>query len=191
MTVHGLPYATIIGMVRGGDWASTVIDRIEVEGRYGVRLGQTWRDAEVELRGCIEAACQADPFLREHPPTVELTGGRFSSSRIPADHPLPTGLSDVAEGVLGRRPHLTGEPYGADMRLLIHDGETPTVIFGPGDKSSHTRPTSGSRSTRSSSALACSRRGSRASWWAEPARSAGRRRKPRRRPPRPRSRGGG
>jgi acetylornithine deacetylase len=29
---------------------------------------------------------------------------------------------------------MTGEPYGADMRLLIHHGDTPTVIFGPGDK---------------------------------------------------------
>ena len=50
MTVHGLPYATIIGKVSGGDWASTVIDRIEAEGRYGVKLGQTWRDAERDLR---------------------------------------------------------------------------------------------------------------------------------------------
>ena len=67
-------------------------------------------------------------------PTVELTGGKFSSSRTPADHPLPVGLSDVAEGVLGARPAMAGEPYGADMRLLIHHGATPTVIFGPGDK---------------------------------------------------------
>ena len=27
-----------------------------------------------------------------------------------------------------------GEPYGADMRLLVNEGGTPTVIFGPGDK---------------------------------------------------------
>jgi len=128
MTAHGLPYATIIGTVRGGSWPSTVIDRIEVEGRYGVKLGQTWRDAERDLQRCI------DPFLREHPATVELTGGRFSSSRVPADHPLPVGLATVAEDVLGRRPPMTGEPYGADMRLLIHHGDTPTVIFGPGDK---------------------------------------------------------
>jgi len=39
----------------------------------------------------------------------------------------------VAEQVTGRRPALIGEPYGADMRLLINEGRTPTVIFGPGD----------------------------------------------------------
>jgi acetylornithine deacetylase len=24
-------------------------------------------------------------------------------------------------------------PYGADMHLLVHQGHTPTLIFGPGD----------------------------------------------------------
>lgn len=134
MTAHGLPYATIIGKVRGGEWASTVIDELEVFGRYGVKLGQTWRDAERDLLRCIDDANESDPFLREHPATVELTGGKFSSSRVPAEHPLPVGLAAVAEDVLGRRPPMTGEPYGADMRLLIHHGNTPTVIFGPGDK---------------------------------------------------------
>ncbi|MCI0584228.1 MAG: M20/M25/M40 family metallo-hydrolase, partial [Chloroflexi bacterium] len=134
ITGLGLPYATIIGTVRGGSWPSTVIDRLEVEGRYGVKLGQTWRDAERDLRRCIDHANEGDPFLREHPATVELTGGRFSSSRTPADHPLPVGLADVAGAVLGRRTQMTGEPYGADMRLLIDHGATPTVIFGPGDK---------------------------------------------------------
>jgi acetylornithine deacetylase len=134
MTVHGLPYATIIGKVSGGAWASSVIDRIEAEGRYGVKLGQTWRDAERDLQRCIDDANESDPFLREHPATVELTGGKFSSSRVPADHPLPVGLAAAARDVLGRAPELAGEPYGADMRLLVNEGRTPTVIFGPGDK---------------------------------------------------------
>jgi len=134
MTAHGLPYATIIGKVSGGDWASTVIDRIEAEGRYGVKLGQSWRDAERDLQRAIDDANESDPFLRRHPATVELTGGKFSSSRVPADHPLPVGLAGMAHAVLGREPELAGEPYGADMRLLVNEGNTPTVIFGPGDK---------------------------------------------------------
>jgi acetylornithine deacetylase len=109
------------------------MDRVAAEGRYGVKLGQTWRDAEVDLRACVAAACAADPFLRDHPAMVELVGGKFSSARIPADHPLPVGLADVAAATLGRRPALLGEPYGADMRLLVNEGRTPTVMFGPGE----------------------------------------------------------
>ena len=138
MTALGLPYPTAIGTVAGGEWASTVLDRVVAEGRYGVRLGQTWRDAEVELRGCIAAACAADLFLRDHPAEVAITGGRFSSSRVADDHPLPLSLAAVATATLGRTPAFRGEPYGADMRLLINEGNTPTVIFGPGDvRSAH------------------------------------------------------
>ncbi len=132
MAALGLPYPTIIGKVRGGEWASTVIDWIVADGRYGVRLGDTWQQAEVELRSAIAAACAADPWLREHPATVEITGGRFSSSEIVDDHPLPAGLATAVADVLGRRPQFLAEPYGADMRLLINEGGTPTVIFGPG-----------------------------------------------------------
>lgn len=132
MTVLGLPYPTIVGMVHGGAWASSVMDRVVADGRYGVALGETWRDAETRLRAVIAEAAGRDEFLRDHPPTVELVGGRFSSSRVPSDHPLPRSLADAAEATLGRRPALLGEPYGADMRLLVNEGRTPTVIFGPG-----------------------------------------------------------
>jgi len=133
MTALGLPYPTIVGMVSGGDWPSTVMDRVVAQGRYGVKLGQTWRDAEQDLREAIDEACDGDAFLREHRPTVEISGGRFSSARVAAEHPLPVGLADVAEATTGRRPNLIGVPYGADMRLLVHEGRTPTVIYGPGD----------------------------------------------------------
>lgn len=132
MTALGLPYPTIIGIVRGGEWASTVMDRVVADGRYGVALGETWRDAEVRLRGVIADAAAAHPFLRDHPPTVELVGGLFSSARTPADHPLPVSLAAVVEATLGRTPAFLGEPYGADMRLLVNEGATPTIIFGPG-----------------------------------------------------------
>ena len=133
MTALGLPYPTIIGIVGGGDWASTVLDRVTADGRYGVRLGQSAADAEAELRDAIAAACATDEFLSEHPATVEITGGRFGSARVPSDHPLPTGLADVAEAISGRRPALLGEPYGADMQMFVNVGGTPCVIFGPGD----------------------------------------------------------
>jgi acetylornithine deacetylase len=133
MTAIGLPYPTIIGIVGGGEWASTVLDRVTADGRYGVRLGQSPAEAEAELRVAIAGACAGDEFLRDHPATVEITGGRFGSARVPSDHPLPVGLADVAEAVTGRRPALLGEPYGADMQMFVNHGDTPCVILGPGD----------------------------------------------------------
>ena len=133
MTALGMPYPTIVGIVRGGDWASTVIDRIVADGRYGVKLGQSPSDAADDLRRAVGHAAATHTFMRDHPPTVEIVGGRFGSARVPSDHPLPVALAAVATTVLGRRPELLGEPYGADMRLFVNEGATPCVIFGPGD----------------------------------------------------------
>jgi acetylornithine deacetylase len=133
MAALGLPYPTIVGKVSGGEWASTVIDRVVAEGRYGVRLGQTTREAEADLRAAIDRACAADPFLRDHPATVEVTGGRFGSARVPPDGPLATGVASAIRDTLGREPARLGAPYGADMRLLVDQGVTPTVMFGPGN----------------------------------------------------------
>jgi acetylornithine deacetylase len=133
MRALGLPYPTIIGRVSGGDWASTVPDKIIAEGRYGVRAGQTSEEAEADLRACIEAASAADPFLRDHPVGLEVFGGRFDSALHDPDSPLATSLQATAFDVDGRRPSFVGVPYGADMRLLVNEGQTPTVIYGPGD----------------------------------------------------------
>ena len=90
-------------------------------------------EAEAELRSVIAEACAGDEWLRDHPADVEITGGRFASASVPNDHPLPWGLAETARDVLGRLPDFLGMPYGADARLLIDHGSTPTVLYGPGD----------------------------------------------------------
>lgn len=132
MVALGLPYPTIIGKVSGGDWASTVPDLIVAEGRYGVRAGQTAEAAAEELFDCIRRANEADGFLREHPATVAITGARFSSGEIPPGHPLADHLLAAVADATGRPTRTKGVPYGADMRLLIRQGGTPTVMYGPG-----------------------------------------------------------
>ena len=119
MTALGLPYPTIVGMVAGGEWASTVLDR--VDGRRPLRRAPR-PDRRPRRR---PSSAPASPRPAPRTPScatirrrVEITGGRFGSARVPSDHPLPVGLADVAEAVTGRRPALLGEPYGADMQTV-------------------------------------------------------------------------
>lgn len=128
-----LPYPTVIGRVRAGDWSSSVPDRAVAEGRFGVRLGQTVEEAEAELREVIATACSTDPWLAEHPAQIELSGGRFASCAVASDHPLPWSLGEAARDVGGRLPPFVAMPYGSDARLFVNQGSTPTVLFGPGD----------------------------------------------------------
>ena len=127
-----LPYPTNLGMVQGGDWSSTVPESLVVEGRYGVRVDESPEQAEQALRDAVAAACEGDAWLRDHPAAVEITGGRFASAAVPHTHILPWSLGETARDVLGKLPSFIGMPYGADMRLLIHQGATPTVLYGPG-----------------------------------------------------------
>jgi len=133
MRAIGLPYPTIIGQVAGGNWASTVMDSLQAHGRYGVMLGQDCDGAAGDLRDAIERAAAEHEFLGVRPPDVTVWGGRFDSSAIAADHPLPVSLQSAARTAGARVPPTIGFPGGADMRLFINQGNTPTVMFGPGD----------------------------------------------------------
>ena len=132
MQALGLPYPTIIGQIEGGNWASTVMDRVVAHGRYGVTLDQDCDGAGDDLRAAIERAVAEHEFLAEHSPTVTTWGGRFDSAAIAADHPLPVALQAAAAAVGARPPLAVGAPYGADMRLFINEGNMPTVMYGPG-----------------------------------------------------------
>lgn len=133
MEAIGLPYPTIVGKIQGGEWASTVLDRVVLEGRYGVRLGQAPAEAAADLERGLGAVWSQDEFLNQFPLRLEVTGGRFGSAEIPPDHPLPRGLAAAAERITGRQPAAIGVPYSADMRLFVNEANTPCVMYGPGD----------------------------------------------------------
>lgn len=134
------PYALCVGAVRAGDWASTVAESLVAEGRYGIAVGEDVAAARRMLEDTIARAAQADPWLREHPPQLEWWGGQFAPASIPLDHPLVGAVSGAFADVTGRQATLEGMTYGADMRLLVNEGRTPAVLFGPGDVRDAHRP---------------------------------------------------
>jgi acetylornithine deacetylase len=64
---------------------------------------------------------------------LEVWGARFDSSFVPADHLLPIRLAEAHRLIAMEPTQLVGAPYGADMRLFINQGNTPTIMYGPGD----------------------------------------------------------
>ncbi|MBT8217884.1 MAG: ArgE/DapE family deacylase [Acidimicrobiia bacterium] len=133
MVEIGLPYPTIIGQVEGGNWASTVMDRVVAHGRYGVTLEQDCDGAADDLRAAIERAAAEHEFLADNPVGVTVWGARFDSAALGGDHPLPASLEAAAARAGARVPARIGLPAGADMRLFINHADTPTVMYGPGD----------------------------------------------------------
>jgi len=126
-----IPWPLSIGIVRAGDWASTVPDLLVAEGRYGVRPGESIEDAQQDFEHAVHAAAQHDPWLRDHPVRISWPGGRFAAGSLPAGHPLLGRVRDAASAVRGGVPEVVGAPYGSDLRLYAAAG-VPTLQYGPG-----------------------------------------------------------
>jgi acetylornithine deacetylase len=131
-----MPYGLSIGRVRCGDWASSVPDLLEAEGRLGVALDETPADARRALEDAVAEVCARDAWLREHPVEVEWWGGQFSSGRLPDSSDLLQRMSTAHQSAVGSRgkvPAVWGAPYGSDLRIMTGLGGIPTLHYGPGD----------------------------------------------------------
>jgi acetylornithine deacetylase len=117
-----IAYPISIGRIEGGDWPSTVIAQVHLEGRYGVRLSER-----------LEAATAAfEQALVGTGALIDWFGGRFASGGLDVGHPLVKTLAASHHKVTGTDPDVVGVTYGSDLRQLLAAG-IPTVLYGPGD----------------------------------------------------------
>jgi acetylornithine deacetylase len=122
-----------VGIVRAGDWASTVPDLVVVEGRYGVLPDEPVEAARADFEEAVAQACARRPWLREHPARIAWEGGQFASGRLPAGHPLAGEVAGaVAQARGGEPPAAVGFSTGSDLRQYAAAG-IPTLLCGPGD----------------------------------------------------------
>jgi acetylornithine deacetylase len=128
-----LAYPLSIGRLSAGDWASSVPDLLVAEGRLGVALDEPVDAARTALESAVAEACHADPWLREHPATVQWWGGQFGSGRLPESSDLAARMGAAHTAVGGAAQGCWGAPYGSDLRLLVGLGGIPTLHYGPGD----------------------------------------------------------
>ncbi|HEY4844102.1 MAG TPA: ArgE/DapE family deacylase [Candidatus Dormibacteraeota bacterium] len=130
---YPVAYALSIGRVRAGSWSSTVPDELECEGRVGVPVGTASAEVRSLFAAALADAAQRDAWLNEHPPRLEWYGGQFDAVEVDANLPAFVALQAAHADEFGVPPELVGAPYGSDMRLLVHEAETPAILYGPGD----------------------------------------------------------
>jgi acetylornithine deacetylase len=128
-----IAYPISLGVVRGGEWASTVPDVLVAEGRLGVALDEPVAVARADLEDAVAEACDADAWLRDHPARVEWWGGAFAPARLPANSDLVQRMSAAHAQVSVCPVQTWGAPYGSDLRLLTNLAGAPTLHYGPGD----------------------------------------------------------
>lgn len=137
---YEIPFGICVGRVAGGDWPSTVAERVVVEGRYGIAPGEGLGAARQEFEQAVAAVAAGDARMRDTPPQVSWWGGRFEPAAIATDAPIVTTVADAWSVAEGSEAEIVAMPYGADMRLLTNVGGIDTVMFGPGNVRAAHRP---------------------------------------------------
>jgi acetylornithine deacetylase len=120
-----------LGTVRAGDWPSTVPEVCTLGLRLGFppRLGLEAAKAAVMER--IEAACEADSWLRETPPQVAFVGFHAEGAVYNLDTPIAWTVGANHEELLGR-PLATGPSAATtDNRIFENCYRIPNLVYGP------------------------------------------------------------
>lgn len=130
---YPIPYALSIGRLRAGSWSAMVPDDLQCEGRVGVPIGMSSGEVRRQFEAAVAESAVKDSWLSEHPPLVEWYGGQFDAAETDPQLPAFQTLREAHTHEFGVPPELDGAPYGSDMRLYIHEGEVPAILYGPGD----------------------------------------------------------
>ena len=122
------PVQLNIGMIRGGDWPSTVAGEAVLEGGVGFLPNKPMAAIKEELRQVIEAA--ADDWTRSH---YQLDFPKLHNDAYEddPDHPAVQALAGAC-GEAGLNSEVFGWNVSCDARLYHHRGKMPTIVFGPG-----------------------------------------------------------
>lgn len=122
-----------VGVVRAGTWASSVPESLVAEGRAGLVPGETIEEFQSQFVAAVEAAADADPWLRDHRPAVEWFGGQFEPSEVPVEAPVVRLVVESHRSVHRQSPAFDAATYGADMRHFVNFAGIPCVMYGAGD----------------------------------------------------------
>jgi acetylornithine deacetylase len=120
-----------VGIIRGGDWASTVAGECVTRFRFGLFPGEQCAELMRTIEERVAAAAAADPWLRENPPQVEYVGFQAAGSSFDID-------GDFGRSLQGAHEHWRGRPAAAykatcttDARFYSLYYDTPATCYGP------------------------------------------------------------
>jgi acetylornithine deacetylase len=122
-----------VGMIRGGDWPSTVAGECVTNFRLACFPGEP----VAELRARVEATVALAAADLSHHVEVRYDGFQCEGYELPVDAPVIGALGDVVERLRGARPPLFASTATTDARTFALYGDTPAICFGPTAEHEH------------------------------------------------------
>jgi acetylornithine deacetylase len=122
-----------VGIIRGGDWPSTVAGECVTHFRLALYPGEPVAALKARVEEAVAAVAAGSQFQFD----VVYDGFQCEGYELEPDAPLITGLSDAIARVHGAAPPLYASTATTDARTLQLYGDTPAVCFGPHSESEH------------------------------------------------------
>jgi len=118
-----------IGVIRGGDWPSTVPGACELHCRLGFFPDQPITEMRASIEAAIRTAAMGDNWLRAHPPTITYDGFQSSGSMLSLDEPSVQTLAHWHRRVIGTEMETVVGTSINDMRYFNFVG-IPAGCYG-------------------------------------------------------------
>jgi acetylornithine deacetylase len=123
-----------VGMIRGGDWPSTVAGECLTHFRLACYPDQPVAELRERVEAAVAEVAASDPG---HRIDVIYDGFQCEGYELEQDSPVITGLTDACERATGRTPGLFASTATTDARTFQLYGGTPAVCFGPHAENEH------------------------------------------------------
>ena len=126
-----------VGMIRGGDWPSTVAGECVTHCRLATFPGKPVEALKARVEETVAAVAASRPELARLRIEVRYEGFQCEGYELAPDAPLITGLADACARTTGHAPPLFASTATTDARTFQLYGDTPAVCFGPVAESEH------------------------------------------------------
>lgn len=120
-----------VGIIRGGDWPSTVAGECFTHCRLATYPGDSVRDLKERVEETVAAAADSSSALSGYRVEVLYDGFQCEGYELDPEADLVTGLLAASERASGSRPATFASTATTDARSFQLYGDTPAVCFGP------------------------------------------------------------
>lgn len=126
-----------VGIVKGGEWPSTVPASAEMHCRLSFFPGQDYEATCRRITDCIEATAAGDPWLSANPPETEFYAFRSKGHTMDPELPALKTLGGCHHSLTGVDPEEYIATCTTDLRAFTSYGNGVGTCYGPVAKDIH------------------------------------------------------
>lgn len=126
-----------VGIINGGDWASTVAGECVTRFRLGLFPGERLEELQRKVEAAVRRAAESDPWLRDFPPTVEYIGFQAEGYEFNPAGDFGRVLATAHRQHMGSDPTQLVATCTTDARFFELYHNTPCTCYGPWAKDIH------------------------------------------------------